>query len=204
VYTPSLTGLGERVHLASPQVNLTTHIHDVCNLVLYEDLTDIVLLGFSYGGFVVTGALEHIADRVGHLVYLDAFVPDDGDTPLGLVLGIDRTPLALGGDWLVPPPEREFDDPAEAEWSLARRTPHPAGCFTEPVRVLQPLEDQPFVRTYIKATLDPPTDPGADAFVRAAERAKSSPRWEYHEIETTHMVPSNRPAELAELLLKLS
>ena len=80
VFTPSLTGIGERAHLTSPQVCLTTHITDVVNSVLYEDLRDIVLLGFSYGGFVVTGALEHIAERVRHLVYLDAFVPDDGDT----------------------------------------------------------------------------------------------------------------------------
>ena len=79
VFTPSLTGIGERAHLTSPQVGLTTHITDVVNAVLYEDVRDIVLLGFSYGGFVVTGALEHIGDRVRHLVYLDAFVPGDGD-----------------------------------------------------------------------------------------------------------------------------
>ena len=79
VFTPSLTGIGERVHLTSPQVCLTTHVTDVVNTVLYEDLHGIVLLGFSYGGFVITGALEHIGDRVRHLVYLDAFVPGDGD-----------------------------------------------------------------------------------------------------------------------------
>ncbi|MEK8146429.1 alpha/beta fold hydrolase [Streptomyces sp. M10(2022)] len=71
--------MGERVHLASPQVGLTTHIADVVNCVRYEDLDEIVLLGFSYGGCVVTGALEYIADRVRHLVYLDAFVLDDGE-----------------------------------------------------------------------------------------------------------------------------
>ena len=75
VFTPSLTGIGERAHLTSPQVCLTTHVADVVNAVWYEDLSDIVLLGFSYGGFVVTGALGHIGDRVRHLVYLDAFVP---------------------------------------------------------------------------------------------------------------------------------
>src|SRR5690349_10235088 len=80
VFTPSLTGIGERAHLTSPQVCLTTHVADVVNTVWYEDLSDIVLLGFSYGGFVVTGALGHIAERVRHLVYLDAFVPGDGDT----------------------------------------------------------------------------------------------------------------------------
>jgi pimeloyl-ACP methyl ester carboxylesterase len=202
VFTPSLTGIGERVHLVSPQVTLSTHVRDVVNQVLYEDLESIVLVGFSYGGFVVTGTIEHIADRVRHLVYLDAFVPNDGDTPLRLTMGIDPMPIQVGDDWLVPPPEREFDDPAEAEWAIARRTPHPSGCFTEPVRLLQPLEDFPFSRTYIKATLDPPTDIGAAAFLSAAQRAKTSPKWRYFEIETTHMVPHNRPKELAEILLE--
>jgi pimeloyl-ACP methyl ester carboxylesterase len=204
VFTPSLTGIGERVHLASPQVNLSTHIRDVVNHVLYEDLDEIVLVGFSYGGFVVTGALEHVGDRVRHLVYLDAFVPDDGDTALGLTLGVGRQAIRLGEDWLVPAPERRYDDPAEAVWATARRTSHPIGCFTEPVRLLQPLEEFPFTRTYIKATLDPPTDVGAAALLRAADRARSSPAWHYAEIETTHMVPSNRPKELAAVLLELA
>jgi pimeloyl-ACP methyl ester carboxylesterase len=203
VYTPSLTGIGERVHLTSPQVNLSTQVRDVVNHVLYEDHQGFVLLGFSYGGFVVTGALEHIADRVRHLVYLDAFVPDDGETAFGLTLGVGRFPATLGQDWLVPPPEREYDDPAVAAWAVARRTPHPIGCFTEPVRLLQPLEDFPFTRTFIKATLDPDTDIGAAALQRGADRAKGSPAWRYREIETTHMVPSNRPQELAALLLEL-
>jgi pimeloyl-ACP methyl ester carboxylesterase len=204
VFTPSLTGIGERVHLTSPQVDLTTHIRDVVNQILYEDLDGIVLLGFSYGGFVVTGALEHIAGRVRHLVYLDAFVPADGDTPFGLALGLGRAPMQIGGDWLVPSPEREFDDPEEAAWSAPRRTPHPIGCFTEPVHLEQPLEEFPFTRTYIKATLDPPTDIGADALLRAADHAKQSPAWRYAEIETNHMVLSNRPRDVAALLLELA
>ena len=134
VFTPSLTGIGERAHLTSPQVCLTTHITDVVNTVWYEDLSDIVLLGFSYGGFVVTGALKYIAERVRHLVYLDAFVPGDGDALAGPG-GTGRGVIGLGQDWLVPPMPREYDDPAEAEWAEARRTPHPAGCFTEPVRL---------------------------------------------------------------------
>src|SRR3974390_948374 len=80
VSTPCLTGVGERIHLSSPLVGLGTHVRDVVNHVLYEDLDEIVLLGYSYGGFVVTGALEHISDRVRHLVYLDAFVPSNGET----------------------------------------------------------------------------------------------------------------------------
>jgi pimeloyl-ACP methyl ester carboxylesterase len=202
-FTPSLTGIGERTHLASPVINLSTHVRDVVNQVLYEDLTGIVLLGFSYGGFVITGSLEHIADRVWHLMYLDAFVPDDGETALGHTLGIEAGPAALNKDWLVPPPERTFDDPAEGTWMTARRTPHPIGCFTEPCALARPLEEFPFARTYIKATLDPPTDVGAGALGRAADRAKASPAWRYRELATTHMVPSNRPDELTKLLLDL-
>jgi pimeloyl-ACP methyl ester carboxylesterase len=131
VFTPSLTGIGERAHLASPQVCLTTHVADVVNAVLYEDLRDIVLLGFSYGGAVVTGSLEHVGDRVSHLVYLDAFVPGDGQSVDG-TSGGRAAAIGPAASWQVPPRERDFDDPAEAAWSAARRTPHPA-----PSRMLQ-------------------------------------------------------------------
>jgi pimeloyl-ACP methyl ester carboxylesterase len=203
VFTPSLTGIGERAHLASPLVNLSTHVRDVVNQVLYEDLTGVVLVGFSYGGFVVSGAVQHIADRIRHLVYLDAFVPDDGQTAFEHVLGVGSGVVTLNEQWVVPAPEREFDDPAEGAWMTERRNPHPLGCFTEPVRLVRPLEEYAFARTYIKATLDPPTDLGADALSNAANRALASSAWSYREIETTHMVPSNRPDELTELLLEL-
>jgi pimeloyl-ACP methyl ester carboxylesterase len=204
VFTPSLTGIGERAHLTGPTVTFGTHVRDVVNQVLYEDLHEVVLVGFSYGGFVVTGAVDHIAARIRHLVYLDAFVPADGETAFEHVLGVKPGPIELKEEWLVPPPDREFDDPAEGEWMNARRNPHPVGCFTEPIRVPGALESYPFARTYIKATLDPDTDLGASALVQAAQRAKSSSDWNYREIETTHMVPSNRPEELAAILVELA
>jgi pimeloyl-ACP methyl ester carboxylesterase len=204
LFTPSLTGIGERVHLTSPQVNLTTHIRDVVNTVLYEDLGGIVLLGYSYGGFVVTGALQHIGDRVRHLVYLDAFVPDDGATLDAMVGGVyGQGAMKLGGEWLVPPMPREFDDRAEAAWADARRTRHPVGCFIEPVRLARPLEDYPFTRTYIKATGEPRPESGGP-FWAAADRARNSPAWRYREIATNHMIPSNRPTDLVRLLLELA
>ncbi len=204
VFTPSLTGIGERAHLTSPQVCLTTHVTDVVNTILYEDLSGIVLLGYSYGGVVVTGALDHIADRVGHLVYLDAFVPGDGDSLNALAGGRDGYGvIGLGRRWLVPPLPREFDDPAEAKWASLRRTQHPAGCFSEPVRLARPLEDYPFTRTYIKATGEPRPEPGGP-FWAAADRARQSPAWRYREIATNHMIPSNRPEDLARLLLELT
>jgi pimeloyl-ACP methyl ester carboxylesterase len=206
VFTPSLTGIGERSHLTSPQVGLTTHVTDVVNTIWYEDLTEILLLGYSYGGFVVTGALEHIGDRVRDLVYLDAFVPDDGDSLYRLTGGTSPPGgVGCGAEWLVPPTPREYDDPAETAWADARRTPHPVGCFTEPVRLARPLEDYPFSRTYIKATGEPrqAAHPG-HPFWAAADRASQSPHWRYREIATNHMIASNRPGDLVRLLLELT
>src|SRR6185312_3730403 len=108
--------------------------------------------------------------------------------------------IRLGDAWLVPPYPRSFDDPVEAEWATARRTPHPIGCFTEPVRLLQPLEAFPFTRTYIRATADEPDAPGTAVFEALAARARSSPAWGYTEIATNHMIPNNRPRELADVL----
>lgn len=207
VFTPSLTGIGERAHLASPQVNLTTHVTDVVNTILYEDLSDIVLVGYSYGGMVVTGSLEHVADRVAHLVYLDAFLPDDGES-LNDLTGASYSPGAIGpgGKWLVPPLYRALDDPVEADWYNARRSLHPVGCFTEPVRLRQPLEHYRFSRTYVKATEEPRQRPGGrtSPFWRAADRTKTDPAWRYREIDTDHMILVNRPAEFVELLLELA
>jgi pimeloyl-ACP methyl ester carboxylesterase len=215
VFTPSLTGIGERVHLASPQVNLTTHVTDVVNTILYEDLTDIVLLGYSYGGMVVTGALEHVADRVAHLVYLDAFKPDDGQSLRDLSGAPYQAPaIGPGTPWLVEPLHRPLEDEDQVDWFGARRSWHPVGCFTEAVRLPKPLEDFSFSRTYVKALQEPravtSTGPGtgpgtgASAFWRAAEHAKSDPAWRYREIDTDHMIPINRPGELVELLLELA
>jgi pimeloyl-ACP methyl ester carboxylesterase len=207
VFTPSLTGIGERAHLASPQVNLTTHVTDVVNTILYEDLTDVVLLGYSYGGMVVTGALEHVADRVAHLVYLDAFKPADGQSLTDLTGAPYRPPaIGPGSPWLVEPLQRDLEDPAQLDWFAVRRSWHPVGCFTEAVRLPRPLEDYPFTRTYVKALREPraAAGTGASAFWRAAEQAKADPAWRYREVDTDHMIPINRPEELADLLLELA
>ena len=204
VFTPSLTGIGERAHLLSPLIDLTTHVHDVVNVVLYEDLDEIVLVGFSYGGMVTSGAVAHIGDRIRELVYLDAFVPSDGDNVAALSGRPRPQALSVDQEWLVPPLSRSFDDPVEEAWQSARRGPHPARCFTEAVRLTRPLEEQPFGLTYIKATDDGREAPGGEAFWAAAERANSSDRWKYFEIATTHMVASNRPEELSRMLLQLA
>ena len=90
VYRPQLTGLGERVHLSKPDVGLTTHIDDVVNTILYEDLHDIILMGHSYGGMVITGVADRVPARIKRLVYLDAFVPNDGESVMSLCRRLAR------------------------------------------------------------------------------------------------------------------
>ena len=202
VFTQSLTGIGERVHLAHPLINLTTHIRDVVNHVLYEDLQDFVLVGFSYGGMVVTGAVEHLSARIRHLVYLDAFVPSNGESVRTLNGGPERTSVELENEWLIPCAQRQFDDPIEGQWVGVRRTPQPIGCFAEAVFLAKPLENYAFTRTYIKATVRVEGEPAGQVFWNAARYAQSSEYWEYCEIDTSHMVASNKPQELANLLLE--
>jgi pimeloyl-ACP methyl ester carboxylesterase len=201
VFTPSLTGLGERSHLLSPEIGLTTHVHDVANAILYEDLSEIVLVGYSYGGSVATGALEFIADRVRDLVYLDAFLPSDGQS-IDDMMGVARTSFGLGVSWLVPPLPRTFENPEEETFVQLRRSDQPIRCFVEPVKLTKPVEDYEFSRTYIKATGEP-RPAQSHPFWEAADRVVGDERWRYREIATNHMIPSNRPAELVELLLEL-
>lgn len=170
VFTPSLTGVGERSHPTSPGVGLATQVSDVVNHVLYEDL--------------------------------DAFVPRDGESLFSLT-GRATGTTTLGDPWLVPPPDRDVDDPVEAAFMSARRTPQPVGCFSEAVRLAQDLEDYPFTRTYIRATADRDDAPGAAVVDAAAARARASPMWRYREVPTNHVVASNRPEALADLLREL-
>jgi len=171
---PGLTGVGERVHLVSPQIGLGTHVTDVVHHVVYEDLRDVVLVGFSYGGMVVTGALDAIGNRVRSLVYVDAFVPGDGDSVHSLLGSPGAGPPPPGQTWLVDGPARGYDDPAEEAFAVVRRTPQPIGCFTEPVRLSRPLEDWPFSRTYVRATAPELGVPANPAFEAAAARARRS------------------------------
>ena len=137
VYRPALTGLGERFHLASPDVDLDVHISDVVNVIEFEELEDIILVGSSYGGMVVTGVAERVRERIRHLVYLDAFVPFDGES---LATSRGKTMTEFMTDWakqgalnnpgfitprFVPPK----DSPAP------RVVPQPIGTVTQPIRL---------------------------------------------------------------------
>ena len=97
VFTPTLTGLGERSHLLQAGIDLDTHITDVMNVIKWEGLTDVVLCGHSYGGFVVTGVSDRMPDKIASVVYLDAFVPEDGDTCMSFLAPERQKPARLLG-----------------------------------------------------------------------------------------------------------
>src|SRR5262249_44459260 len=144
VYTPTLTGLGERAHLATPATGLDTHIRDVLGVLAYEDLRDVILVGHSMAGMVVTGVAERAPDRLAHLVYLDATVPRDGESDLDChpELRGDR-PAAFearaGSDGRLAPRLRPhlfgIDSAADSAWVNGLLTPHPIKAFTDPLTV---------------------------------------------------------------------
>ncbi len=194
VYTPSLTGQGERSHLATPEVNLSTHIQDVYNTIWYEDLSDIILVGHSYGGMVVTGVADRMPERIKHLVYLDAFLPNDGQSLFDLGGGRAGQQST---DWRVPPMQRS--EPVD-EWNQARRVMHPRATLEEKVHLSQPLESRPFSLTYIVATGRPDPSPQFDA---TAERLRGNPRWTVREISGGHGMIRTNPDGLVRLFEEL-
>jgi pimeloyl-ACP methyl ester carboxylesterase len=142
VYTPTLTGLGERSHLLSPDVNLDTHIEDVSGLIQWEELTDVVLCGHSYGGCVVTGVADRLPGRVGALVYLDAFVPEDGQSLFDLLPGPHTAQLLEaarrdGEGWKVPPmPTEAFNGNASDRGWLGRQSTRcPIATFQQAIKL---------------------------------------------------------------------
>ena len=199
--TPSYTGLGERAHLANPSIDLETHIQDVLNVIAYEDLRDIVLLGHSYGGMVATGVADRISDRITQLIYVDAFVPRDGQSLFDLNES-GRRPLqeaARNGDgWRVPPMQTPPDtSPADLEWLTARRVDMPIKCFETRLKLQQGEPTLP--RSYIYATRITP----ADTFGQFARRARGEAGWRYHEIDASHAPNVTAPEALMALLMKI-
>jgi pimeloyl-ACP methyl ester carboxylesterase len=168
VFTPSLTGQGERAHLATPEVNLSTHIQDVYNTIWYEDLSDIILVGHSYGGMVVTGVADRMPNRIKHLVYLDAFLPSNGQSLYDLGAGPGRQ----SSDWRVPRRQTsEQDNP----WDAERRVLHPRATLEEKVKLTMPLEERLFSLTYIVATGRPDPSPVFDSTAHGRGRGPPAP-----------------------------
>jgi pimeloyl-ACP methyl ester carboxylesterase len=199
--TPSFTGLGERVHLANPSIDLETHIQDILNVIQYEDLRDIVLLGHSYGGMVATGVADRARDRIAQLIYLDAFVPKDGQSLLDLNEPARQRmqDAARAGDgWRVPPLPTPLDTTAaDLEWLSTRRVDMPIKCFEEKLK----LEHGELLlpRSYIYAT----RISAADTFGQFSRRLRSEPGWSYHEIDASHSPAVTAPEVLMKLLEKI-
>ena len=198
VHTPSLTGIGERSHLASPAVNLSAHITDVLQCLRYERLSDVVLVGHSYGGMVITGVADRAPERIATLVYLDAFVPRNGQALMDLLPPAVRSAFPPEG-WQVPPlsPERQgMRDAAEIAWLDGRRDPQPRGCISEPLTLADRYRG---ARGYIFCSGYSPT-----SFAPFAERARNDCAWRYHELATHHYPHVSMPRETALLLADIA
>jgi pimeloyl-ACP methyl ester carboxylesterase len=204
VYTPTLTGVGERSHLLSPGINLDTHIDDVVNLIRWEELSEVVLCGHSYSGCVITGVADRVPDRIRKLVYLDAFLPEDGQSLHDLLPPAHRdSQLELarstGEGWKVPPiPAEVFNvNPADRAWVDRQCTVQSLATFQQAIKLSGQHATQPET-TYILATGWPETP-----FLPSYNRAKAR-GWKTRRIDCGHDVMLDRPEELAGMLADIA
>lgn len=204
VFPVTLTGLGERSHLSSPEVSLDTHIQDVVNVLFYEDLTDVILVGHSYGGNVITGVADRVPERIQQLVYLDAATPQDGQASADAFPGrrqqIEEQAQRDGDGWKIAPGDAPPDQPAEiTNWARPRRSPMPIKTMTTPVKLTRGETTLP--RSFVYCTLD--KTPGSPQAQRA-ERVRSNPAWKFFELNTGHNLHYTAPKETVEILLELA
>ncbi len=206
VYTPTLSGLADRRHLLASGIDLTTHVDDVANLLVYEDLSDVTLVGHSYAGMVISGVAATAPERLKRVVYLDAYVPDPGQSATDL-WPEERRAYAERADpsgegVARPPPLALFGltDPGLVEWIEARMSPHPVATYAQPV----PRGDArsaALERVFISCTANPATTP--DVFGPFAEKARSS-GWAVYEVAAGHLVMFTAPEELAQVLSEVA
>lgn len=202
-FSPTYTGLGERAHLAHQEIDLTTHINDVTAVLEVEDLKDVTLLGHSYGGMVATGVADKARRRIGRLVYLDAFVPRDGESLFDLVgpqaaENMRGKAMGEGGGWRIPPNPMPPDTaPDDVAWAKPRRRSQPLKSFEQKLRLQSSGEPPP--RHYIYATRSGP----GDVFRQFGERAKSEPGWKYYEIDASHNPHITCPDALMKVLTQI-
>ena len=207
VFTPTLTGLAERSHLVSPAVDLETHIADVVNLLAWEDLQDIILVGHSYGGMVITGVADRAANRIAELVYLDAAHPRDGES-LATVAPQQMEPTYAGvrvvdGVGLVMWPfagMAQFfgiTDPADTAWAESKLTPHPWKCFAQPLTLRNGDAAARLKRTNINCTASLASSPG-EARARQLEGDRN------FEIDTGHDLMITEPEAVTGFLLQVA
>jgi len=202
--TPTYTGLGERAHLAHPDIDLDTHIDDILGVLRTEDLEGVVLVGHSYGGMVATGVADRAPERLAQLVYLDAFVPRHGEALLDLVSAEARDRMREAADdsgegWRIPPnPLPPDTDQIDVSWIMPRRVMQPRETFEQPISLTGAGDLLP--RTYIYCTRPAP----GDVFRQFAARARSEPRWRSLEIDASHSPHVTAPEALAGLLSGLA
>jgi pimeloyl-ACP methyl ester carboxylesterase len=204
VFTPTMTGLGERSHLMSKDVNLDTHIADIVNVFTWEDLKDVCLVGHSYGGWPVSGALEHILDRVSSVVYLDAFMPQDGEKGVDSASEFSRKALFDAmekGELTRPAPKATVFHVNEKDrvWVDSKTTPQPNAVALQPIK-LTGAREKVAKKTYIRAAVyEQPT------FDKVLAAKKADPSWKTFELSGTgHDVMVDAPDRLVEILLQVS
>jgi len=206
IHTPTLTGLGEREHLLSPAIDLDTHITDIVKLLEFEDLRDVILVGHSYGGMVITGVADRATDRIGHLVFLDAATPTNGESLVDvagpLMLAARADGQIVNGIELVLFPGRDpmsyygVTDPAQIAWMHPKLTPHPWKCFEQKLVLTNEDAMRKIPQTHIVCAQ---TLPFRD---RAALEAASDGRvWA---IDTGHDLMISEPQEVAKMLLRVA
>jgi pimeloyl-ACP methyl ester carboxylesterase len=203
VFTPTMTGLGACSHLASKDVNLTTHITDIVNFIKWEDLSGIVLVGHSYGGYIVSGAAEQIGDKVSSIVFLDAFVPENGES-LGAgasqpVKDAIAAALGRGEHLLKPVPAAVFRvNEKDRAWVDAKCTPQPIGTFAEAIK-LTGARDKIAKKSYIRAKGYPSVP-----FDAMLAKYKPNSAWKTFEMTAGHDAMVDQPQELTDLLVQLA
>ena len=189
VYRPTLTGLGERAHLSSAKISLNTHISDIVNTILYEDLYNVVLVGHSYGGMVITGVADRIPERMAELIYVDAALPEAGESVISmsgnLVLG-----FKIENGLIIPPWVSEGKVPP-------KDVPHPINTWVDNISLTNPKRLQ-IPGTYI-LTVDKGKKPENDDFYSQYERAVGK-EWTVMELESDHNPQWSAPTKLSNML----
>jgi pimeloyl-ACP methyl ester carboxylesterase len=200
VHTPTLAGVSDRAHLLSHSVTLDTHVQDIVALLEAYDLRDVVLVGHSYGGQVISGVADRVPERLAVRVYLDAFLASDGEAAIDLLPAATaqhfRDSVAERGfGWLIPPRPLAglgVTEEADIAWLTPRLTAHPWSTFARPIRLTGAADAVPGVYIECAAGFRPFQSQAA----RAAARG-----WPVHEIATGHEAMVTEPAALAKLLL---
>jgi pimeloyl-ACP methyl ester carboxylesterase len=201
LFTPSYTGLGERGHLAHPDIDLDTHIADVVGVLEFEDLRDVMLLGHSYGGMVATGVADRARSRIAKLIYVDAFAPRDGESALDLLPASARTQRQAGSggveSWQIPPAPMPADTPeADRKWAEPRRLPQPAKTFSQKLK----LSAEPAMpRHYIYCARCTPEDRFRPFYERAQREG-----WGAQQIDASHNPHITNPVVLADMLTEIA